>query len=111
MGQRMLVREGEIGHRIEIQIFFEYIYICPRYILSYEKRKIVIKTGEKYVTDAKDESYPRFWITILDQCFPIRRISIFKKCRKLVSRSYYYYYSFYLELQILSIFRSVLLDA
>lgn len=43
----MLVREGEIGHRIEIQIFFEYIYICPRYILSYEKRKIVIKTGEK----------------------------------------------------------------
>lgn len=44
MGQRM--REGEIGHRIEIQIFFEYIYIC-RYILSYEKRKIVIKTGEK----------------------------------------------------------------
>lgn len=47
MGQRMLVREGEIGHRIEIQILFEYIYICPRYILSYEKRKIVIKTGEK----------------------------------------------------------------
>lgn len=26
MGQRMLMREGKMGHRIEIQIAFEYIY-------------------------------------------------------------------------------------
>lgn len=112
MGQRMLVREGEIGHRIEIQIFFEYIYIFVLVTFYLMKReRLLLKPEKKYVTDAKDESYPRFWITILDQCFPIRRISILKKCRKLVSRSYYYYYSFYLGLQILSIFRSVLLDA
>lgn len=112
MGQRMLVREGEIGHRIEIQILFEYIYIFVLVTFYLMKReRLLLKPGKKYVTDAKDESYPRFWITILDQCFPIRRIFIFKKCRKLVFRSYYYYYSFYLGLQILSIFQSVLLDA
>lgn len=87
-----------------------YIFVLVTFYLM-KRERLLLKPGKKYVTDAKDESYPRFWITILDLCFPIRRIFILKKCRKLVSRSYYYYYSFYLELQILSIFQSVLLDA
>lgn len=42
------MREGEIGHRIEIQIVFEYIYIfvLVTFYLA-KKRKIVIKCGEK----------------------------------------------------------------
>lgn len=70
--------EGEIGHRIEIQIVFEYMYIfvVTFYLVKRERLK-----EKKFVTRER-----RIVSAILDRdsrsVFPN---SIFKKCRKFVS--------------------------
>lgn len=61
MGQRMLMREGKMGHRIEIQIAFEYIYIyislfvlVTFYLREKRKReRLIIKSGEKKIRDGR----------------------------------------------------------